>query len=54
MEFILQVLRDSVSGGFWHFIGYYLMVFIIIIAPIKIIKYLIDMLVWYIKNNNLK
>lgn len=37
METIQQILAESVSGGFWKFIGYLLMAGLIITIPAKLI-----------------
>ena len=33
MEAIHQIINESVSGGFWHFAGYFIMVGAIFTAP---------------------
>lgn len=38
MEILQEILRESVSGGFWHFVGY----FLIIGIPIRFLKFLIS------------
>jgi len=42
METIQQILADSVSGGFWKFIGYWLIIAIIISAPVRIVTIAIN------------
>ena len=37
METIQQILAESVSGGFWKFIGYLLMTGLILIVPSQLI-----------------
>lgn len=35
LDFILELCRESVAGGFWHFAGYWFMVAVIITVPIQ-------------------
>lgn len=42
METIHQIIIESVSGGFWKFIGYWIMVFLILSAPVKLIIFAIN------------
>ena len=37
METIHQIIIESVSGGFWHFIGYWVMIALILIVPAQLI-----------------
>ena len=37
MEIIHQIIIESVANGFWHFIGYWLMIFLILGIPAKVI-----------------
>ena len=39
MEMFLEILRDSVSGGFWRFIGFWILISLVVTAPIKIFRY---------------
>ena len=42
MEIIKEILSESVSGGFWKFIGYYLMIALILGIPSQVIYVAID------------
>lgn len=42
METIHEIIRESVSGGFWTFIGYWIMIALILGIPASIIKYAIN------------
>ena len=42
METIHQILIDSVSGGFWKFIGYYLIILAILSVFAKLITFAIN------------
>jgi hypothetical protein len=37
MEIILKLIESSVSGGFWRFVGMFMMVFSIILAPVTLV-----------------
>ena len=37
MEELRQILMDSVSGGFWNFIGYWIMIGLIVGLPLNFI-----------------
>jgi len=37
MELIQQILIDSTSGGFWKFIGYWFLIFMILAIPSQVI-----------------
>jgi hypothetical protein len=41
MEELRQILMDSVSGGFWRFIGYWIIIALIVTVPLKLLKILI-------------
>jgi len=42
MELIHEIIKESVSGGFWNFLGYWIMVFVFLQAPIRLIMFLIN------------
>lgn len=42
MEIILKLINDSVSGGFWRFMGFWIMVTVILGIPAKLIVVLIN------------
>ena len=42
METIHQIIIESVSGGFWHFVGYWIMIALIMGIPERSIIYLIN------------
>ena len=42
METLHQILIESVSGGFWKFIGYYCIIFLFMALPIKVLYILIN------------
>jgi len=42
MENIIKLIENSVSGGFWQFFGYWIMIFMILIIPAKVIIILIN------------
>ena len=42
METLHQILIDSVSNGLWNFVGYWIILSLIIYAPINLIKYLVN------------
>ena len=42
METIHQIIIESVSGGFWHFIGYWIIIFLFIGIPAKLIAFAIN------------
>ena len=42
METIHQIIIESVSGGFFKFLGYFLMVFSILKIPTKLIMFIIN------------
>lgn len=37
MELIIKLIEDSVSGGFWKFCGYWIMITVILVIPAKLI-----------------
>ncbi len=37
MEAIQEILRESVSGGFWKFMGYYLIIFLVLSIPLRML-----------------
>ncbi len=37
METIHQIIQESVSGGFWRFVGYWLMILLFLGIPAQII-----------------
>jgi len=37
METLLEILKFSVSGGFWHFVGCWIIIGIILYLPTRII-----------------
>ena len=37
METVQQILLDSVSGGFWVFIGYYFIITTVLVIPANLI-----------------
>lgn len=47
METFLEILRDSVSGGFWRFIGFWILIAIVVNAPITLFRYLFRYLTIY-------
>lgn len=42
METIHQIIIESVSGGFWKFVGYWFMVIVILSIPAKVIMFTIN------------
>ena len=42
MEYIVKLIESSLSGGFCRFIGYFLMVAIIINLPVRLLYILIN------------
>ena len=42
MEIIHKILMESVSGGFWHFVGYWMILALILGIPSKLIIILIN------------
>lgn len=42
METIHQIISESVSGGFWKFCGYWIMVTFILGIPAKLIMFIIN------------
>jgi len=42
METIKEIIVESVSGGLFRFLGYWLMVFIFINSPIRLIEFLVN------------
>ena len=42
METIHEIIKESVSGGFWKFIGYLILIFVILSIPTKLIMFLIN------------
>ena len=53
METIHQIIVESVSGGFWKFIGYLIMVALILGIPAKVIAFAINRPLrhWTIRKN---
>lgn len=37
MEVFHQIINESVSSGFWKFIGYWIMISVIMYIPVKVI-----------------
>ena len=44
MEIIAEIIRESVSGGFWNFIGYWIMIGLIVGLPLNFILKLFNRL----------
>jgi hypothetical protein len=42
MEIIQEIIQESVSGGFFKFLGYWIMIVVILGIPANIIKYAIN------------
>ena len=42
IEMIQQIIQESVSGGFFKFVGYFLMVALILGVPARIIMFIIS------------
>jgi len=42
METIHQILQESVSGGFWKFMGYWIIISFVLGLPIKLITFVIN------------
>lgn len=42
MEIIAEIIKDSVSRGFWYFCGYWIIITVIIGIPGKILIHLIN------------
>lgn len=42
METMHQIIKESVSGGFWNFLGYLIMSIVFLEAPVKLIIFLIN------------
>jgi Na+/serine symporter len=42
MEIIHQIIVESVSGGFWKFIGYWIMVALLLGIPAKVLIFVIN------------
>jgi hypothetical protein len=42
MEQIHQIISESVSGGFWKFCGYWIMIVVIFGIPAKVIMFIIN------------
>ena len=42
METIQNIITESVSGGFWKFVGVWIMVTVILVTPAKIIFFIIN------------
>lgn len=42
MEIIYQIIQESVSGGFWRFVGYWLMVLLILGVPAQVLVMLVN------------
>ena len=42
MNEIHDIISESVSGGFWKFIGYWIMVAMILTIPAKLIAFIIN------------
>ena len=40
MEVIRQIFLDSVDGGFWRFIGYWILLSVVFGIPAKVIMFL--------------
>lgn len=53
MEYIIEILKESVNGGFWHFVGYWIMVTLILVVPAKLIAFAINRLLrhWSIRKH---
>lgn len=53
METIHEILKESVSGGFWKFIGYWIMVALILLAPIKLFAFIVNRIMrhWNIRKH---
>lgn len=44
MESIQELINNSVNGGFWHFIGYWIITALIFGIPAKTIAYIIQII----------
>lgn len=44
MDYVIEMLRESVSNGFWHWFGYLIMVALIASIPINLILGLFKLL----------
>jgi Na+/serine symporter len=42
METIHEIIKESVSGGFWKFVGYWIMITVILAIPAKLIAFAIN------------
>ncbi len=42
METIHKIIIGSVSGGFWNFIGYWMMIYLFLSVPFKLIQFAIN------------
>lgn len=42
METIHEIIKESVSGGFWKFIGYWIIITVIISIPANLIRFAIN------------
>ena len=42
MEIIHQILQESVNGGFWKFVGYWILISLILGIPAKVLIHLIE------------
>ena len=48
LEQFHQILIDSVSGGFWKWLGYFLIIYVVLFAPTKLLQvfliYLVELI----------
>ena len=47
METLHQIINESVSGGLWRFLGYYLMIALILGIPARLIAFLWNRMLRY-------
>jgi Na+/serine symporter len=39
---IIKLIENSVNGGFWQFLGYWIMIFMFLVIPAKLIIILVN------------
>ena len=53
METIHEIIKESVSGGFWKFVGYWIMIAVMLSIPAKVVAFAINRSLrhWTIRKN---
>lgn len=53
MELIQTIIQESVSGGFWRFVGHWVMIALIMGIPVSLVKFIINRILrhWSIRKH---